>query len=116
VRWSRCLTGHYRCATWGPETERWLAKITPLAGVLFANRVRCGKAACQCTRGQLLGPYWYRRWREGRRQRRRYVKPGEFERVRAGVAEWARLHPPAYRLRQELALLRRLLRELDGED
>ena len=90
-----------------------LPKIAPLPGVLLANPVRCGKPACRCARGELHGPYLYRRWREGGRQRRAYVRPDEVERVRAALAEWRRLHPPADRLRRELAELRRLLRDLE---
>jgi hypothetical protein len=91
-----------------------MPKTGPLPGFLLANRVRCGKPTCRCARGELHGPYLYRRWREGGRQHRAYVKAAELERVRAGIAEWARLHPPAYRLSQELVELRRLLRDLDG--
>jgi hypothetical protein len=90
-----------------------LPKIVPLPGVLLANGVRCGKPACRCARGELHGPYLYRRWREGGRQRRQYVRLDDAETVRAALAEWRRLHPPADGLRRELAELRRLLHELD---
>ena len=90
-----------------------MPKIEPLPGVLLANPVRCGKPACRCARGELHGPYLYRRWREGGRQRRRYVRPAEVGRVEAALAEWRRLHPPAYAMRQQLAALRRLLKQLD---
>jgi hypothetical protein len=96
------------------ENGGLLPKITPLRGTLHAELKACGKLACRCARGDLHGPYLSRRWREGGRQRLAYVKPTDLEPVQAGLAEWARLHPPAYRLRQELAALRRLLRELDG--
>ena len=87
-----------------------LPKILPLPGVLLANGVRSGKPACRCTRGALHGPYLYRRWREGGRQRRQYVRPAEVEQVRTGIEAWHDLHPPARALRDELAGLRRLLR------
>jgi hypothetical protein len=90
-----------------------LPKITALPGVLLANSVRCGKSTCRCARGELHGPYWYRRWREGGRQRRQYVTAADTERVRAALAEWRRLHPPTYAVRQQLAELRRLVRQLD---
>ena len=90
-----------------------LPKIEPLPGVLLANPVRCGKPTCRCACGELHGPYLYRRWREGGRQRRQYVRPQDAQRVDAAVAEWRRLHPPADQLRRELAALRRLLRELE---
>jgi hypothetical protein len=85
-----------------------LPKIVPLPGVLLANGVRCGKPACRCTRGELHGPYLYRRWREGGRQRRQYVPQRDAARLTAALAEWRRLHPPVYRVRQELAELRKL--------
>ena len=43
-----------------------------------------------------------------------YVKAADAERVRAGLAEWRRLHPPARSARQALAELRRLFRELEA--
>jgi len=47
-------------------------------------------------------------------RRRRYVKAAEREQVRAGLAEWRRLHPPARSTRELLTELRRLLRHLDA--
>jgi hypothetical protein len=41
------------------------------------------------------------------------VKPADAERVRAGLAEWRRLHPPVRSARELLADLRRLLREIE---
>ena len=96
------------------EKCRSVRKITPLPGVLRAELVRCGKPNCRCSRGDWHGPYLYRRWREGGRQRRRYVKPSDAERVREGLAAWRRLHPPARSAREVLAELRRLFRQLDA--
>jgi hypothetical protein len=65
----------------------------------------------------LHGPYLYRRWLENGRLRRQYVKPADGGRVRAGLAEWQRLHPPARSARDVIAELRRLFREIEmGED
>jgi len=55
----------------------------------------------------------YRRWSENGRLRRQYVRPADAERVRDGIAEWRRLHPPARSTRELLAELRRLLRALE---
>jgi hypothetical protein len=90
-----------------------LPKIEALPGSLQMERKVCGRRACRCAHGELHGPYLYRRWREGGRQRRQYIKPGDAETVRAALAEWRRLHPPAYEVQQKLAELRRLLRLLD---
>ena len=81
-------------------------EVEPLPGSLHAEWRTCGKPTCRCGRGDPHGPYWSRRWREGGRQRRRYVRPAELERVRAGLAEWRRLHPPARSARDGLAALR----------
>ena len=90
-----------------------MRKIAPLPGVLRAELVRCGKPTCRCVTGERHGPYLYRRWRENGRQRRVYVSPNEAEHARAATERWRQLHPPTYRLRQELAALRRLLRDLE---
>jgi hypothetical protein len=52
---------------------------------LHEQWVRCGKPTCRCSSGQLHGPYIYVFWREGGRQRKRYVRSGELEAVRAGI-------------------------------
>ena len=86
-----------------------------LPGSLHAERKRCNRPTCRCAAGgeALHGPYLSRRWREGGRLRRRYVKPADAQRVREGLAAWRRLHPPARSLRDELAELRRLFRQLE---
>jgi uncharacterized protein DUF6788 len=90
-----------------------LPKSAPVRGALVSDWKTCGKATCRCARGQRHGPYLSLRWREGGRQRRRYVRPEDAEEVRTALEVWRSLHPPAYRLRQELAALRRLLRDLE---
>src|SRR5688500_1168593 len=52
---------------------------------LATYRVRCGKPACRCSGGALHGPYWYLRWRDGPRQRRRYVPAAEVAAVRSAI-------------------------------
>ncbi len=64
------------------ETAETLHKIP----ALLTTWTRCGKAACRCGRGERHGPYHALHWREGGRQRRRYVRPGELAAVRAVVA------------------------------
>ncbi len=49
-------------------------KIEPLRGHLERRMVRCGKANCKCAKGELHGPYYLRRWRNGRKKRSNYVK------------------------------------------
>ncbi len=101
------------------EKRRSFPKIAPLPGGLYAERKRCNRPKCRCAAGgeALHGPYLYRRWMENGRLRRQYVKRADAERVRAGLAEWRRLHPPVRSARDLLAELRRLLRQLEtGED
>jgi hypothetical protein len=95
------------------NSGRKLPKITPLPGSLQPELKTCGKPACRCARGLLHGPYWSLRWRESGRQHRRYVRPADLEQVRASLAAWRRLHPPARSMRDQIADLRRLLRQLD---
>ena len=98
------------------EKRRSFPKIEPLPGSLHAERKRCNRPNCRCSAGgdALHGPYLYRRWLENGRLRRQYVKPTDAEWVRAALAEWRRLHPPARSAREFLAELRRLFRQLDA--
>ena len=95
------------------KTCRTPRKIEPLPGSLSATHQRCGKRGCRCSRGELHGPYWSRFWRESGRRRRQYVREADLDVVRAGIAEWRRLHPPARSTRDLLAELRRLIRDLE---
>ena len=88
-------------------------KTEPLPGVLVAEYRTCGKPSCRCARGERHGPYWRRYWREEGRRRRSYVRAADAERVRAGIAEWRHLRPPARSARDVLAELRRLTRALE---
>ncbi len=97
------------------ETCRLLPKAEPMRGSLHAEWKTCGTPTCRCMRGEPHGPYWSLRWRQGTRQRRRHVKPSELEQVRASLAEWRRLYPPARSAREVLAELRRLFRQLETE-
>ena len=98
------------------EKRRSFPKIRPLPGGLFSERKRCNRSNCRCVAGgdALHGPYLYRRWTEAGRLRRQYVKATDSDRVRAGLAEWRRLHPPARSARDLLAELRRLMRALEA--
>jgi hypothetical protein len=98
-----------------PSKEcRSLPKPTPLRGSLHVEWKRCGKVQCRCAGGALHGPYFYRHERRAGRQFKTYVPPGQVERVRAGLAEWRRLHPPTRNTRAMLTELRRLVRTLEA--
>ncbi len=84
---------------------------------LLTTSTRCGKAGCRCARGERHGPYHALHWREGGRQRRRYVRPDDLAAVRAVVA---RRRAERAAMRAELAesaslllALKALSRELD---
>ncbi len=98
------------------ENRRSLPKTGHARGTLRAEFRRCGKPSCRCARGELHGPYYYRRWREGGRQRRRYVRARDVGEVRAALAEWRRLHPPARSTRDLLADLRRLSTQFSTQE
>jgi hypothetical protein len=89
-------------------------RTLPKRGALCAQWKRCGRPACRCVGGQFHGPYHYLFWREDGRLRKRYVRQADVDAVRASTAEWRRLHPPASSMRQALAELARLFRDLEG--
>jgi hypothetical protein len=97
------------------ERGRSFPKTGSLPGGLYGERKSCNRPNCRCAAGgdAQHGPYLYRRWLENGRLRRQYVKAADAERVRAGIAEWRRLHPPARSTRDSLAELRSLLRTLE---
>src|SRR5687767_3748549 len=84
------------------ESVRLVTQDDALPGSLHLEYKACGRPSCRCARDELHGPYWYRRWSEGSRQRKEYVPTRELERVRTAIAEWRRLHPPAWPIRQAL--------------
>jgi hypothetical protein len=47
-------------------------------GSLHLEFKKCGKPNCRCTKGFPHGPYVYRRWREGGRQRRQHIPMSQF--------------------------------------
>jgi hypothetical protein len=59
------------CPVAARETSKALPKL--LRGSVHAQWVKCGKPGCQCSRGHLHGPYYYRFWREDGRLRKEYV-------------------------------------------
>jgi hypothetical protein len=103
------------CAPSPREKRRSVPKTEALPGGLYAERKRCNRPNCRCAGGgdALHGPYLFRRWVEHGRRRRQYVKAADVERVRTGLAEWRRLHPPVHSTRDLLAELRRLIRALE---
>lgn len=82
-----------------------------LHGSLISEHKRCGKPNCRCARGQLHGPYYYRRWRDDSgRQRKAYVPRKQSEQVRQAL-EKTRDNNIWVRLRE----VNKLLDELDDD-
>lgn len=105
---------------WGPFDEGWperarkagppeLAKMCPKIPALVQTWKRCGKPNCRCARGELHGPYWSLRWRDGAGHRRKHVRAGELDEVRAILAGRRRERAE---LRADLAEADRLLAAL----
>jgi len=83
---------------------------TPLHGTIVAEHKRCGKKNCRCARGELHGPYYYRRWREwDGTQRKEYVPRERVAEVRKALEE---NRTPSFR---ELLRMLRELGELTEE-
>ncbi len=91
-----------------------LPKIEPLLGSLQPEWKRCGKQGCRCGSGELHGPYWYRRWREGGRQRKAYVPRNRIMAVQRAISLGREVRAPLWAMRQMLAELRRLEEEVPG--
>ncbi len=81
-----------------------MSKVIPkiVAGSVHVEFRRCGKSNCRCARGYLHGPYYVRRWREGRRQRKALVKAENVPAVLAAIAERQAVAPIS-RIRGSLA-------------
>jgi hypothetical protein len=66
-----------------PKSAESLPKTA--IGSLHLEFKRCGRPNCRCSRGLLHGPYLYRRWREGGRQRKQYVPMNRLSEVSAAM-------------------------------
>ena len=107
---TRCDNGLFLGVDWPKVSPLEIAKTFYKTPSLHAYRVRCGKPTCHCATGERHGPYWYLHWREGTYQRRRYVRQGEVEAVRAIIDE--RRHE-ARLWREAMAMAMARLREVN---
>ncbi len=89
----------------------------PKIAALVPTWKTCGKPACKCNRGNLHGPYWSLRWREGAVQRRRYVRLADVAAVRTAIdrrrAERSTMRADLAESASLLRALKALHRELD---
>lgn len=101
------------------DTTQEFAESFHKTPALVAYRVRCGKPGCRCAIGERHGPYWFLRWREGTRQRRRYVRAEELDAVRAIITRRQRIDRIGRVARRDaladLRELKRWLREMEHE-
>ena len=95
------------------QTTKKTPKPLPktLVGTVHAQRVRCGKPACRCARGQGHLAY-YRFWREDGRLRKQYVRRAELESVRAACEARRRERREHVEAWQEWRKLAALVREV----
>jgi hypothetical protein len=96
----------------------YFAETFPKIPALAVDYKRCNKPGCRCARGELHGPYLYLRWREGRVQRRRYVRRADVAAVRAVIESRRRHEREARRAvdetHAELRRLRAWLKDLEA--
>ncbi len=99
-----------------PQPANSVPKMLP--GAVVRQFIRCGNAQCKCARGELHGPYFYRKWRDGSRQHKQYIRPDELEAVMAACAaerQLLRAGRIARALdRQDWRRLVALIREVEG--
>lgn len=72
------------------KPENSLPKIEPLRGAVCKQMKRCGKPNCKCAKGELHGPYYYRFYYRGGRQRKKYVKKDELSATFAACLAYKR--------------------------
>src|SRR5687767_1227707 len=78
------------CVSPEKKVENLLPKIEPLPGAICKQMIRCGRSNCKCAKGELHGPYYYRFFYSGGRQRKKYVKKGDFQTVLSAVRAYKR--------------------------
>lgn len=91
------------------------AKSCPKIPVLAPTWKTCGKTSCRCQRGDLHGPYWTVRWREGSIHRRRYVRPSDVPAVRAILITRHHLRQQERQEAAETLAIWRALRQLSRD-
>ena len=72
--------------TMNRKTENLLPEIGLLKGSLHVETKRCGKPNCRCVRGYCHGPFFYRHWRQGGRQKKAYVRQENVADVLGAIA------------------------------
>lgn len=98
------------------KTENLLPKILP--GTVHEQYVRCGKANCKCSRGELHGAYFYHFIRINGKLTKRYLKADEVETIRLSCLN-RQINEKHYRKQtdnvwKKLRLMRMQMKEVSG--
>lgn len=83
-----------------------------LPGYVESRMVRCGKAGCKCSRGELHGPYFYHFTWGGQRHQKRYVRLADVAEVRRACEAYRDLQARIRAGRVAYQNLMRRVREL----
>ncbi len=86
------------------KTENPLPKIDLLKGSLHLETKRCGKPNCRCQRGFQHGPYFYRRWLQGGRQRKEYVPQENVAEMLGAISRRQALEREVAAIRKQMKL------------
>src|SRR5659263_41100 len=89
------------------------AQLQPLSGSLRRRMISCGKKNCRCRKGQLHGPYNYfvpskcrGKWQ--------YITEEDIKEVEQGVADWKKQKKIDAEIKDVLARLKEIRREMTG--
>jgi hypothetical protein len=86
------MLGHRRQAKEPSEIKsaKPTTKIEPLRGSIETQYKRCGRSNCKCSKGELHGPYYLRRWQRHGERWSKYVKKGEVSATFQACLEYKR--------------------------
>jgi uncharacterized coiled-coil DUF342 family protein len=89
------------------------AQLKPLSGSLRRRMIKCGKKNCRCRKGQLHGPYNYfvpskcrGKWQ--------YITEEDITKIEQGVADWKTQKKIDAEIKDVLARLKEIKREMTG--
>lgn len=88
-----------------------------IQGTLYRQWKKCNKATCVCRREAAYrhGPYWYLRWWQEGRWRKRYVAAADVPAIRALITTRMCLQQELRDTRRQLDVMERTVRGLGKE-
>jgi hypothetical protein len=72
------------------KSRETTTKIEPLCGSIETQFKRCGRSNCKCSKGELHGPYYLRRWQRCGKRRSKYVKKSDVSATFQACLEYKR--------------------------